>query len=394
MNKYVRFSLFALAAVVAALALLLLFGPAQIEKMTNRVLPHEAPAPAPEAVALHQTLTIGDLHADTLLWQRDLLKRGDYGQVDLPRLLEGNVAMQMFTVPTRSPRGQNYESNASDTGDNIRSLAMLQAWPPSTWSSLAQRALYMAGRLERAVQRSAGNMLLVRNRQEFAGWLARRGQGERTLAALLGTEGSHALDGELDNIDRLRDAGFTMMSLQHFFDNRLGGSLHGASGAGLSSFGQDAVRRMLSLGIMIDVSHSSPRVVEDVLDMGEAPLLVSHTGFYGHCRTPRNISDELMQRIAARGGLIGVGYWDAAVCDFSADGIAAAIRYGIDLLGENHVALGSDYDGGVTTRFDTSELVLLTDAMLRADFSPREIRKVMGENMLRFLLTNLPDRDS
>ena len=150
---------------------------------------------------------------------------------------------------------------------------------------------------------------------------------------------------------------------------------------------------MLSLGIMIDVSHSSPRVVEDVLDMGEALLLVSHTGLYGHCRTPRNISDELMQRIAAKGGLIEVGYWDAAVCDFSADGIAAAIRYGIDLLGENHVALGSDFDGGVTTRFDTSELVLLTDAMLRADFSPREIRKVMGENMLRFLLTNLPDRD-
>jgi membrane dipeptidase len=97
-----------------------------------------------------------------------------------------------------------------------------------------------------------------------------------------------------------------------------------------------------------------------------------------------------MQDIAAAGGLVGVGYWDAAVCDVSADGIVAALRYGIDLLGEDHVALGSDFDGATTVPFDTSELAVLTQKMLEAGFTETEIRKVMGENLIRFLQENLP----
>jgi len=147
------------------------------------------------------------------------------------------------------------------------------------------------------------------------------------------------------------------------------------------------------LGVLIDVAHSSPQVVEDVLAMTDRALIVSHTGFQGHCPTARNISDELMMKIAAEGGLIGVGFWEAAVCDATPDGIVGALRYGIDLLGENHIALGSDFDGGISTYFDTSQLVLLTDAMQRANFTEDEIRKVMGENMLRFLRAHLPHED-
>jgi microsomal dipeptidase-like Zn-dependent dipeptidase len=85
-----------------------------------------------------------------------------------------------------------------------------------------------------------------------------------------------------------------------------------------------------------------------------------------------------------------VGYWDGAVCDATPQSIVRAIRYGIDLVGENHVALGSDYDGSISAPFDTSELIILTDEMLKARFSEVEIRKVMGENMMRFLRDNLP----
>jgi len=180
------------------------------------------------------------------------------------------------------------------------------------------------------------------------------------------------------------------MSLQHFFDNKLGGSLHGESGAGLTEFGRQAVDKMLASGIMIDVAHSAPQVVEDVLARSDAPLIVSHTGFYGHCKSARNISDELMQKIAANGGIIGVGYWDAAVCDANPKGIVAAMRYGIELVGEDHVALGSDYDGSIAAPFDSSELAALTHEMLEANFTEIEIRKVMGENMMRYLAKNLP----
>ena len=181
-----------------------------------------------------------------------------------------------------------------------------------------------------------------------------------------------------------------MYGLHHFFDNALGGSLHGSSGSGLSEFGIQVVQELNSRGMIIDVAHSSENSVRDVLASIGAPLIVSHTGFRGHCDTSRNISDDLMLELAARGSLIGVGYWEEAICDVSPSGIVAALRYGIDLLGVDHIALGSDYDGTVTTSFAIDELAVLTQSMIDAGFSEVEIRKVMGGNMLRFLRGNLP----
>jgi microsomal dipeptidase-like Zn-dependent dipeptidase len=112
----------------------------------------------------------------------------------------------------------------------------------------------------------------------------------------------------------------------------------------------------------------------------------------GHCDTARNLPDSLMQKIADRGGLVGIGFWDAAVCDTTPAGIVAAIRHAIDLLGAGHVALGSDYDGAVTVQFDVAELAVLTQEMLRSGFSEKEIRLVMGGNVRQFLLENLPGR--
>ena len=130
-----------------------------------------------------------------------------------------------------------------------------------------------------------------------------------------------------------------MMSLQHFFDNKLGGSLHGISGGGLTEFGEDAINEMLRLDIIIDVSHSSENVVKDVLEISDQPIVVSHTGFNGYCESPRNISDSLMQKIAESGGLIGVGFWDGAICDNTPKSVAKAIVYGIQLVGSDHVSL-------------------------------------------------------
>ncbi len=390
MNKYLRIGLLVAASVVVVV---LVVTPPLVEKSMNQVRPLDGPEPSDAARTLHRSLMVGDLHADTSLWQRDMLERGHYGQVDVPRLLEGNVGLQMFTAVTRTPMGQNYNSNASDALDMITPLSMVQIWPIATWTSLTERALYQAQRLLQVVEENPEQVMMVRNRGELIDWLALHRKGQKVLGAMLGIEGSHALEGKLENVDRLRDAGFTMMGLQHFFDNELGGSLHGSSGAGLTEFGRQAVSKMLGRGVLIDVAHSSPQVVEDVLAMTDRGLIVSHTGFQGHCPTARNISDELMKKIAAEGGLIGVGFWEAAVCDATPDGIVSAMRYGIDLLGENHIALGSDFDGGVSTYFDTSQLVLLTDAMQRANFTEDEIRKVMGENMLRFLRAHLPHED-
>ena len=186
--------------------------------------------------------------------------------------------------------------------------------------------------------------------------------------------------------------GLHFVGLTHFFDNRIGGSLHGMSQQGLTTFGEEVVRRAEALGMNIDIAHASPQMVRDVLAIAQRPVILSHGGFKGVCDTPRNLDDSLMQDVAAQGGIVGVGYWDAAVCDPTPAGIARAIRYGIDLLGPEHVALGSDFDGTIIPPFDTSELAALTQAMLDQGFSRAEIRAVMGGNMKRYLMEQLPAR--
>jgi membrane dipeptidase len=379
-----------LVILAVLIGLVFTFAPGLLESSMNKVLPADFRQPAPAAIKLHQSLNIGDLHADSTLWQRDLLKRGDRGHVDVPRLREGNVAVQVFTTVTKSPLGQNNEQNSADAVDTITFLAIAQRWPMATWNSQKQRALHQASVLRDIAARAPEEFSLILNRADLTKLLAIRASGSQMIGGIIGTEGSHALDGELTAIDELFNAGFRVMSLQHFFDNKLGGSLHGLSGGGLTEFGRDSVDRMVEKEIIIDVAHSSPAVVSDVLARSSRPLIVSHTGFYGHCQSPRNISDELMQKIAAAGGLMGVGYWDSAVCETNVPSIVSSIRYGIDLVGEDHVALGSDFDGSVATPFDTSQLIRLTTEMLARDFTETEIRKVMGENILQFMAQNLP----
>jgi microsomal dipeptidase-like Zn-dependent dipeptidase len=378
--------LFILILVASALMLL----PTMLDKSMNPVSEHTPFVVSEEAQALHNTLIVGDWHADSALWNRDLKKTYDYGHADIPRLQAGNVALQMFTTVTKSPSGQNYDSNETGANDNITALAIVQRWPIKTWSSLFERAMYQANKIKDLEKRDPKNFMLIESQYDLGIFLLKRVNNPKMVGGLIGTEGSHALDGNLDNIEHLYENSFRMMSLQHFFDNKLGGSLHGTSGAGLTEFGKQAIDEMQRLDIIIDVSHSSENVVKDVLSISNQPLVISHTGFNGYCESPRNISDSLMVEIAEKGGLIGVGFWDAAVCDNTPRSVAEAIIYGISLIGAEHVALGSDFDGTITPGFDTSELVAITHELLELGLGKEEIRKVMGENMLSFLQENLP----
>ena len=361
--------------------------PGKVEATMNVVIPHEPYVISAAAGELHGDLFVADLHSDSLLWKRDLTRRSDIGQMDLARLAEGNVALQVFSATTKSPAGQNYSRNSSDS-DRITTLAIASFWPVRTWFSLYERAAFQLQKLHELAEDE--RLVVIESRSDLERLIERRDKGQAVMGAVYLIEGAHPFQGDVDNIDRLFAEGLRIAGLTHFFDNELGGSLHGISGEGLTEFGRAVVSRANELGMIIDVAHASPAMVEDVLELSTAPVILSHGGFKGACDTPRNLPDELMQRIAARGGLIGVGYWDAAVCDPSPGGIVASIRYGIDLLGVDHVALGSDYDGSVAVTFDTSELAVLTETMLQAGFSETEIRKVMGDNVRKFMLENLP----
>jgi microsomal dipeptidase-like Zn-dependent dipeptidase len=384
-----RIALAAGALVLAALAVVHLYVPGRVERGLNLTLhppPYAASAAAKE---LHRTLLVADLHADTLMWDRDLLERGRRGHLDVPRLIEGNVAVQAFTVVTKSPRGLNIEANRGDT-DDITLLAIAQRWPVASWTNLTERALYQAQRLERAVQASNGRLTLLRTRRDVEHYLDRRSREPGIVAGFLGVEGAHALSGDVSNLDRLYDAGFRMIGLAHFFDNEMAGSAHGMEKGGLTEAGRELVRRMEARSVFVDLAHASPRVVDEVLAVATRPVIVSHTGVRGTCDNRRNLSDAQLAKLAANGGVVGIGFWDTATCGHDATAVARAVRYAVDRMGIEHVALGSDFDGAIAAPFDASGMVQVTDALLNEGFATDEIRAVMGENVLRLLHSRLP----
>lgn len=363
--------------------------PRLLDEHENRILKKPPYTASGRAAILHKELTIVDLHADSLLWGRDLLERSAYGHIDIPRLADGNVALQTFSLPTKTPHGLNIESN-DDKNDDITALAVVERWPPATWNSLTQRALYQARRLHGFARGSDGGFVVIESAADLSSYLERRRQNGRLTAGLLSIEGAHALDGKLENLDDLYRAGYRMMAPSHFFDNDIGGAAAGLHKIGLTDKGREWVRQMEARHMIVDLAHASSKTIEDVLAMATRPVVVSHTGVKGTCDNNRNLTDEQIRGVAAKGGLIGIGYWDTATCGTDARAIARAMRYVSDIVGVEHVALGSDFDGAVTEPFDTTGLVEITDAMLEAGFSEAEIHMIMGENAVKFLLANLP----
>ena len=383
------------AWVLGSVALLLLLAgralaPALLEARLNRVAVRGAAfRPSPRALALHRRLRVADLHADSLAWQRDLLARGSRGQVDVPRLVEGGVALQVFGVFTQTPRHLNVERNDGQS-DDVTLLAIAQGWPIATWSSLEQRALYLAARLHETAVRSQGRLVELRTGAELHAYLAGRRVPPDSVAAVLGLEGAHALEGDLGKLDTLAAAGFRVFGLTHFFDNDWCGSAHGIDKGGLTDKGRELVRRLEAGRLLIDLAHASPRAIDDVLAMATRPVLVSHTGVTGTCPGTRNLDDAQLRGVARTGGLIGIGFWPGAVCGDDAPAIARAIRHAVDVVGVEHVGLGSDFDGAVTTPFDAAGLAELTEALLHQGFSDGEVADLMGENTLRLLERTLP----
>ena len=365
------------------------------DSQMNQLLDHRSARISDEAKRLHKTLTIMDWHSDTTLWERDFIGGTSYGHVDLPRLQAGNAAVMMMTAVTKSPSGQNYVENDGDS-DRLTLLHMAQLRPIRTWSSLLERALYQSGRLDDYIQQSGRQMRWIKSKADLSALLEVRLKASNAgvqppIGFLMGLEGGHALEGRLEHVDTLYDAGYRMIGLTHFFDNELGGSLHGQSKAGLTDFGRQVIRRLNEKNIILDMAHAAPKVAWEVMELTDRPFVISHTGIKGACDSPRNYDDALMQAIAYHGGLVAIGFWPGAICDNSPSGIARTIKYAVTLLGEDHVALGSDWDGSVFA-IGADGLPAITSALMDAGLTDDQIRKVMGDNSLAFLARWLPDQ--
>jgi membrane dipeptidase len=397
----------AIAAMLLALTSLGIVGCALLER-TAEEIGNPASTPPPytadaSAQALHNRLFVADMHADTLLSARDPAKAAGHGHLDLPRLRAGHVGIQVFSIVTNMPLCPG-SVGCARSPNLVALLVAAQGWPIETWADDKARALYQAAKLRRIASDPAAGLALLENADDLAHLLSKP-LGARPVGAVLAVEGAQAVGDDIAGVDELANAGVRMLGLAHFFDNAAAGSAHGVSHAGLTPFGRQVVRRALARGMIIDLAHASPAAVDDFLDgWSGVPFVVSHTGLRSVCNNARNLTDAQVRRIVRAGGLIGIGAWDIPLCLTRADPAARyvermvkSIRRAIELAdsewpgrGENHIALGSDFDGWVTTGFDAGGWPLLTEGLLREGLPESTISRIMGGNVCRLLLRGLP----
>ena len=362
----------------------------RVEVWMNRI---EGPIPGPaseRALRIHGESLVVDLHADPLLWGRDLRERSRVGHVDLPRLREGGVTLQVFGLVTQVPLGTTIERSDPSRLDTITLLALAGAWPRPALRSCLARARYQAGRLHALADGASGAFCVIRTRQDLDALVATRRDGGSRVGGLLSVEGAQALDGEASNLVPLFEDGIRMIGLTHFFDNEFAGSAHGLAKGGLTAQGKTLVREMERSGVVVDLAHASVATIDDVLALATRPVVVSHTGVRATCDSNRNLSDDQIRGVARGGGLIGIGFWSDAVGSTHPADIARAARHVVELVGDDHVALGSDFNGAVATSFDVSRLSVVTQALLDTGLPEEAVRKALGENAVRVLRAVLP----
>jgi membrane dipeptidase len=329
---------------------------------------------SPEARALHARFPAIDLHADSLMWSRwvgyDLHERHDPplplaaigGHVDVPRLVEGGVGAQFFGLVSL-PIGQR--------------------------RGLAAVVHEQIDALDLAVRASPGRLVKARTAEDIELASARG-----AVAALLGIEGAHSLEGEIAALDRFAHRGVRYLGLCHFSANEACFPAYGRGrrdAEGLTPFGREVVRRAEDLGVIVDLAHINRAGFLEACALARRPLMVSHTGVAGAFAHWRNIDDDQLRAVARQGGCVGVIFCPQFLGGKGLAPVVQHLRHIVDVAGEDTPALGSDWDGFIIpTRelCDPSRLPLLTDALLEAGFSERAIGKLLRDNVMRVLRDN------
>ena len=376
-----------LIVIVVIAVLFFSFAPGIIDRSMNKVINQKTEA---DKISWYDSIPfIADLHCDALLWNRNILKRANHGHVDIPRMQEANDAFQVFSIVSKVPRGINYEKN-SDKTDQIALISFVQLQSPSDWFSIKARALHQCERLHKYAEKSNGTFRVITNQQELKQFVEDRSKNKKLTSGMLGLEGAHCLENDLNNLDTFYNAGVRYIGLTHFFDNDWGGSAHGEIKGGITEKGKALLKKMEEKHIIIDIAHASPKLIDDIFANSTGPIILSHGGTKGTCDNVRNLSDAQIAEIGKRNGLVGIGMWEKAVCGTDAEATAKAIKYVADKIGVDKVAMGSDFDGATTCSYDITGFEVVVKALVKEGFSRNDIEKIMGGNVRDFFLRNLP----
>jgi membrane dipeptidase len=323
------------------------------------------------ARALHDEVTVTDLHADTpklmdlfsydigRRHRRVLPGRGNlFGHLDLPRMREGGLGAQFFGLWTF----------------------------PLPRAGCAASVHRQLDALDAAAATHADALVRCRTRAEV---LAARATGR--IAALAGIEGAQALEGRIENVAEFARRGVRYLGLLHFSANEVGRPAMGFRSddrLGLTDFGHQVIAEMNRVGVIVDLAHINRRGFFEALAATRSVPIVSHTGVAGVRPHWRNIDDEQIRAVAARGGVVGVMF---APRFLGGDGVAAVCDHLLHIMkvgGEDVAALGSDYDGAVRPPRgleDVADLPRLTAALLHRGVSREAVVKLLSLNALRVL---------
>ena len=372
--------------------------PARIDEVTTR------------AQKLHFSSIVVDTHDDTTqrLLDRafDLGHRDPIGSIDIPRMKEGGVGAIFFAI-----------------------------WMPSkvTGPEAVDGSLVQIDALREQVRKHPSDLVLATTAVEI-----REARKQGKIAVLLGIEGGHMINSDLAVLRSYAALGARYMTLTHSGNCEWAdSSTDKAAHNGLTDFGKDVVREMNRLGMMVDISHVSDKTFYDALRVSKAPLIASHSSCRAICDAPRNMTDQMIKELAAKGGVIQINYhvgflsqefrngeklhpeWDQAIaaevqkrCDgnegcrlivgdqitreYVAQGklprvdwtkIIEHIDHAVKVAGIDHVGLGSDFDGANMPygMEDASKLPQITEALLRKGYSESDVKKILGENTLRLM---------
>ena len=363
-----------------------------------------------KARKLHFSSIVVDTHDDTtqrfLDGKFDLGVRSDTGSIDIPRMKEGGLGAIFFSI-----------------------------WIPSkvTGPEAVNRALIQIDAVREQVRKHPGELALATTAAEV-----REARKQGKIAALMGVEGGHMINSNLGVLRNYAALGVRYMTLTHSGnDEWADSSTDKPAHNGLTDFGKDVVREMNRLGVIVDISHVSDKTFYDVLETSKAPIFASHSSCRAICDAARNMTDQMIKDLAAKGGVIQINYHigflsqefrdaekakpelekeiqaeinkrcgdneacqlvegDRVVREYVVAGklprvdytkIIEHIDHAVKLVGAEHVGLGSDFDGAMMPfgMEDATKLPKITEALLQKGYSEGDVKKILGENTLRVM---------
>jgi membrane dipeptidase len=330
-----------------------------------------------KALRLHRDSLVVDTHNDTIQdimsgviphakeysLKRRLGERSIEGQIDLPRIMDGGVDCLLFAM-------------------------------------VVSRGMYKGRRLRRLLQMLDVFFIEMKDNHEAIALVRTyedimKNKEEERVSAIISIEGGEALEGEIGVLRLLHKLGVRSLTLTHFARNELGDGSRDDGGSHLTEFGIDVVEEMERMGMLVDVSHINEIGFWDVMDIVEKPVIASHSNCKALCDHFRNLTDAQIEAISANDGVINLSFCGAFIKEgvntqedimkVTMDDWLDHVDHIVNLVGPNHLGLGSDFDGGCgfPGMDDISKMPTITKGLVARGYSDEDITKILGRNNLR-----------